>query len=196
MPRMTSPPKFETQNCLETTSESDEENKRDQSLSPMSITSEVVSDGVDKKNQLRLLEMEIKTKSNECKRLKKNIKKARMNIINIMNENKTLKSRLREPRDLGQNCKPSCKVIIAERSSELKSLVEKRKVRENEIKELWNAIQTQDDKNLKLLRGAEEWKVREREMIRELVLLKEALTNTEKNHKEDDHLYISHSTDD
>jgi len=197
MPRFTSPAKVETQNCVETASESDEETKRDKSLSPMSITSEVISDGLDKKNKVRLLlEMEFKTKSNEFKRLKKNIKKARMKIINMMKENKTLVRRLRKFRELNQNCKPNRKVMIAEDTCELKSLEEKRKVREKEIKELWKAIQTQDDENVKLLLDAEEWIVREKEMNRELVILKEALINSERHQKEDEYLYISHSTDD
>jgi len=98
MPRFTSPAKVdhEAQNCVETASESDKETKRDKSLSPMSITSEVISDGVDQKNKVNLLEMEFWTKSNESKRLKKNIKKARMKIINMMTENKTQVRRLRK----------------------------------------------------------------------------------------------------
>jgi len=196
MPRLSSLAKVETQNCVETTSESDEETKRDKSLSPMSITSEIISDAIDKKNKVSLLEMEFKTKSIEFKRLKKNNKKARMKIINMMKENRTLVRRLRKLRELSQNCKPSRKVMIAERTSELKSLEEKRKVREKEIKQLWNAIQTQDNENVKLLLDAEEWKMREKEMNGELVILKEALTSSEKNHKEDEYLYISHSTDD
>jgi len=196
MPRFTSPAKVETQNCVETASESDEETKRDKSLSPMSITSEIISDGVDKKNKAPLLEMEFKTKSNEFKRLKKNNRKARMKITNMMKENKTLVRRLGQLRELSQNCKPNRKVMIAERTSELKSLEEKRKVREKEIKQLWNAIQTQDDENVKLFLYAEDWIMREKEMNGELEILKEALTNSKENHKEDQYLYISHSTDD
>jgi len=119
-----------------------------------------------------------------------------MKIINMMKENKTLVRRLRKLRELSQNCKPSRKVMITERTSELKSLEEKRKVREKEIKQLWNAIQTQDDENVKLLLDAEEWIMREKEMNGELVILKEALTSSEKNHIEDEYLYISQSTDD
>jgi len=54
MPRLTCPAKVETQRCVETASESDAETKRDKSLSPMSITSEVISDGIDKKNKVSL----------------------------------------------------------------------------------------------------------------------------------------------
>jgi len=119
-----------------------------------------------------------------------------MKIINMMKENKTLVRRLRKLRELSQNCKPSRKVMITERTSELKSLEEKRKVREKEIKQLWNAIQTQDDENVKLLLDAEEWIMREKEMNGELEILKEALTNSKENQKEHEYLYISHSTDD
>jgi len=188
-------PKVETQNCVESASESDEVTKRDKSLSPMSVSSEVISDAIDKKNKVTPYEMEFKTKSNEFKMLKKNIKKARMKIINIMKENKTLVRRLRMLRELSQNCKPSRKVMIAERTSELKSLEEKRKVREKDIKQLWNAIQTQDDENVKLSHDAEEWIMREKEMNGELEMLKEALSNSKENHKEHEYFYISHSTD-
>jgi len=50
--------------------------------------------------------------------------------------------------------------------------------------------------NVKLLLDAEEWRVKEKEMNRELVILKDALTDSGKNHKEDEYFYISHSTDD
>jgi len=65
MSEFTTPTKVETQNYVETASESDEEPKRDKSISPMSITSEVIVDGVDKQNNVRLLEIEFQTKSNE-----------------------------------------------------------------------------------------------------------------------------------
>jgi len=196
MPRFTTPAKIETQNYVETASESDEETKRCDSISPMSITSEVIIDGVDKKNNARLLEMEFQTKSNEFWRLKKNVKKDRMRITNLKKENNTLVRSLRNLREIRKSCKPSRKVMLAERTSELKSLEEKRKVREKEIKELWNAIQTQDNENVKLLLDAKEQIVREKLMNRELAILKEALTNLGKNHKEDEDFYISHSTDD
>merc|ERR1719208_455600 len=73
-------------------------------------------------NKARVLEVEFETKSNEFNRLNKNIKKARMNIINIMKEDNTLARRLRKLRELSQSCKPSRKVMIAERTTELKSL--------------------------------------------------------------------------
>lgn len=113
-----------------------------------------------------------------------------------MKENNTFVRSLRNLREIRKSCKPSRMVMIAERTSELKSLEEKRKVKEKEIKELWNAIQTQDDENVKLLLDAKERIVREKYMNEELSTLREALTNPGKNHKEDDDLYISHSTDD
>jgi len=65
MSGFTTPAIVETQNYVETASESDEETTLYKSTSPMSITSEVISDGVDKKNNERLLEIEFQTKSNE-----------------------------------------------------------------------------------------------------------------------------------
>jgi len=80
--------------------------------------------------------------------------------------------------------------------SEVESWEEKCKVKEMETKELWNAIQTQDDANVKLKLDAEEWKERETKMNEELMVLKKALKNCKIKDKEDNCQYVSATADD
>jgi len=64
------------------------------------------------------------------------------------------------------------------------------------IKELWSAIQTQDDANVKLKVDAEVWIDRESEMKEELILLRKALNICKTKDHGDEYLYISSNTDD
>jgi len=75
-------------------------------------------------------------------------------------------------------------------------LEERRKVKDMQTKELWSAIQTQDDANVKLKLDAEEWVDRESEMKGELILLRKALKNSKKKDQGDEYLYISSTTED
>jgi len=84
--------KFETQNWVETTSESDEVTKQEKSFSPMSITSEVISDDWEKKNNDCLLEMKVKMK--RIQKLKKELKKSSEKISNLIKEKKILMKNL------------------------------------------------------------------------------------------------------
>jgi len=86
--------------------------------------------------------------------------------------------------------------MIKNLKSELKSLEERRKVKDMQTKELWSAIQTQDDANVKLKLDAEEWVDRESEMKGELILLRKALKNSKKKDQGDEYLYISSTTED
>lgn len=191
MPSLSSPiAKVDSQNCVETASESEEETKREKSLSPMSITSEVISDNVYK-NNIRLLQMEVQSKSNEIEKLENDIKKS-TEKINKMKENKTLVRKLRKLQEYNNKYKSN--FLTAELKSQLKSWEEKRTVKEMETKELWNAIQIQDDANFKLMLDAEDWVEREKNMKNELMLLKKTLNSPDNKEREDVDLYVSYST--
>jgi len=75
-------------------------------------------------------------------------------------------------------------------------LEERRKIKDMQTKELWSAIQTQDDANVKLKLDAEEWIDRESKMKEELIFLRKALKNSKKKDQKDDYLYISSTTED
>lgn len=183
--------KADCQNCVETASESDEETKRDKSLSPMSITSEVVSDNIYK-NNIRLFQIEVQSKSNELQKLQEDIKRSTEKISNMMKENKNLVRKLRKLQEYNQKYKS--KFSTAELKSQLKSWEEKRKVKEMESKELWNAIQIQDEANFKLMLDAEDWAAREKNMKDELMMLKKTLNSPGTKEREDVDLYVSYST--
>jgi len=79
---------------------------------------------------------------------------------------------------------------------ELKSWEERRKSKEMQTIQLWNAIQTQDNDNVKLKRDVEEWKNREAKMNDELMVLQEALKNSKNNKTRDGYIFVSTTTDD
>merc|ERR550534_2109274 len=86
--------------------------------------------------------------------------------------------------------------MIENLKSELESWEERRKVKEIQNKELWSAIQFQDDTNVKLKLDAEERIDRESKMKEELILWRKALKNSKKKDHGDEYLYISSATDD
>jgi len=159
----------------------------------MSITPEVISEEWEKKNNNCLLELEVKTKTIE--KLKMDMKKSTEKIVNLIKEKKRLGRKLAELKDaslVNSSSKSNIKVL----KSELKSLEEKRKCNEMQTKELWNAIQTQDDANVKLKLDAEAWKNKETKMNDELLVLKEALKNCKNEQIRDGYIYLTTSTDD
>jgi len=186
--------KEETQTWVEIPSESDELPNQDKTFSPMSITSEVISDGWEKKSNNRLLEMESKTKSVE--KLKMDMQKSTEKIVNLIKEKKLLGKKLAKLKDPSLIVNSSSKSNIEVLKSELKSWEERYKSQEMQIIELWNVIQTQDDDNVKLKLDAEEWKDRESKMNDELMVLKEALKNPKNNQTRDRFIYVSTITDD
>merc|ERR1719317_1624321 len=125
--------KVETHHILETTSGSDEDIKRNKSLTPMSIETDVISDAFNKKNHIRRLELEVKSKSKELQRLEKDTKKSSVNIKNMRMEQKNLVEKLRKLRKLSKKWKSNGKFQIAQLKRELKSQQEKHKVKEKEI---------------------------------------------------------------
>jgi len=185
--------KVETQIWADT-SESDEVIKQENSLSPMSITPDVKSDKWKKKSKNRLLELEIKTKRIDW--ITKDIKNIREKIFLLMKERKSLGMKLAEFKDQSVTAKSNSRTMIKNLKSELRSLEEKSKVKEMQTKELWRAIQTQDDANVKLKLDAEEWIDRESKMKEELILLRKALKNSKNKDQGDEYLYISSTTDD
>jgi len=178
-------------------SSSDEGTKRHKCLSSMSISPEVVSDEGEKKNNNHLLELENKTKTIErlhrkLKKLKNKTKKTTKQICYLINEKKNLGKQLAEWKE-----EPS-QTYHLHRIGELKNILQSEKrvleQKENDVKNLWSAIQTLDDENVKLDRDTEEWKGREKEMNGEIMRLKKALKNTTKQQSVGDDLYISHNT--
>jgi len=186
--------KVETQIWAETTSESDEVIKQEKSLSPMSITPEVTSDEWEKKSKNRLLELEVKMK--RIDELKKDIKNTKEKIGLLRKEKKSLGVKLTELKEPSLTAKSNSKTMIENLKSELKSWEERCKVKEIQTKELWSAIQTQDDANVKLKLDAEEWIDRESKMKQELILLRKRLKNSKKKDQGDEYLYISSTTND
>jgi len=179
-------------------SSSDEGTKRHKCFSSMSNSPEVISDVGEKKNNNRLIELENETKTIEqlkrkLKKLTKKSKKATEQICNLIHEKKNLGMKLAEWKE-----KPN-QTDHSSRIGELKNMLqsEKRMLEEKEkdVKNLWSAIQTLDDENVKLDRDTEEWKGREKEMNGEITGLKKALKNTKKQQSVGDDLYISHNTD-
>jgi len=187
-------PKVETQICAETASESDEVIKIEKCFSPMSISPEVTSHEGVKKSKNRLLELEVKTKRIDW--IKKDIKNRREKISHLMKERKSLEMKLAEFKDPSLTAKSNNQTMIKNLKSELRSWEERRKVQEMQIKELWSAIQTQDDANVKLKLDAEEWIDRESKMKEELIFLRKALKNSKKKDQKDEYLYISSTTED
>jgi len=184
----------ETQICSETTSESDEVIKKEKSLSPMSITPEVTSDEWEKKSQHRLSELDVKSKIID--QLRKDIENTRATIELLMKEKKSLGMKLAEFEEPSLTAKSNSKTMIENLKSELKSWEERRNVKEIQSKELWSAIQSQDDANVKLKVDAEERIDRESKMKEELILLRKALKNSKKKDHGDEYLYISSATND
>jgi len=114
-----------------------------------------------------------------------------------MKERKSLGMKLAEFKDQSVTAKCNSRTMIKNLKSELRSLGEKSKVKEMQTKELWRAIQTLDDTNVKLKLDAEEWIDRESKMKEELILLRNALKNSKKKDQGDEYLYnISSTTDD
>jgi len=160
----------------------------------MSITPEVTSDEWEKKSKNRLLELEVKMK--RIDELKKDIKNTKEKIGLLRKEKKSLGVKLTELKEPSLTAKSNSKTMIENLKSELKSCEERRKVKEIQNKELWSAIQSQDDANVILKLDAEEWIDRERKMKEELTLLRKALNNTKKKDQGNEYLYISSTTDD
>jgi len=186
--------KVEAQIWAETASESDEVIKQEKILSPMSITPEVTSDKWEKKSKNRLMELEAKRK--RIDKLKNDIKNTTEKISLLMKEKKALGIKLTEFKERSLTAQPYCNTMIKNFKSELKSLEERRKVKDMQTKELWSAIQTQDDANVKLKLDAEEWIDRESKMKGELILLRKALKNSKKKDQGEEYLYISPTTED
>jgi len=113
-----------------------------------------------------------------------------------MKEKKSLRKKLAEFKEQSLAAKSNSETMLKNLRSELKSWEERRKVIEMQMKELWSAIQTQDDANVKLKLDAEEWIDRESEMKEELNLLRKALKNYNTKDQGDEYLYISSTTDD
>jgi len=104
--------------------------------------------------------------------------------------------KLAQFKELSLTGRSNSKTMIKNLKSELKSWEARRKVKEMQTKELWSAIQTQDDANDKLKLNADKWNDRESKMKEELILLRKALKNSKKKDQGDEDLYISSSTDD
>jgi len=113
-----------------------------------------------------------------------------------MKEKKSLGIKLAEFKEPSLTAMSNSKTMIKNLESELKSWKERREVKELQTKELWSAIQTQDDSNVKLKLDAETWIDRQRKMEEELILLRKALKNSKKKDHGDEHIYISSTTDD
>jgi len=186
--------KSETQIWAETTSESDEVIKQEKCLTPMSVTPEVTSDEWEKKSENRLFELELKKKRIDY--LKKDIKNKREKITHLMKEKKSLGMKQAEFKEPSLTVKSDSKTMIKNLKIELKSWEERRKVKEMQTKDLWSAIQSQDDANVKLKLDAEDWIAREQKMKEELILLRKALKNSKKKAQGNGNLYISYTTDD
>jgi len=113
-----------------------------------------------------------------------------------MKERKSLGMKLAEFKDQSVTAKSNSRTMIKNLKSELRSWEERSRVKEMQTKELWSAIQTQDDANVKLKLDAEEWIDRESKMKEELILLRKALKNSKNKDQGDEYLYISSTTDD
>jgi len=114
----------------------------------------------------------------------------------LMKERKCLRMKLTEFKDPNLTAKSNRQTMVKNLKSELRSWEERRKVKEMQTKELWSAIQTQDDANVKLKLEAEEWIDMESKMKEELILLRNALKNSKNKDQGDEYLYISSTTDD
>jgi len=179
---------------------SDERNKREKSSSPMSITPNLIGGEMDKKQSNIPLQHEIENKtverlSAQLKNLEIQLKNSKEQTNNSTKENKSLKKKLAAKKELSQEEAAQSSSVIEDLRCVLRSLEEELEVMEIHVKNLWGAIQAQDDANFKMWLDAQKWRDREKEMQIELGNLRKAVENS-KREVSDKYFYVSPNTND